>query len=375
MTKRLIAVGLLTVVLLALLVLSQMRREPQKVSGFIEADEIRIGSRVGGRVAKVHVSEGDEVTAGKVLVELEPFDLRDQLAQAVAERSIRESERDKLNAGYRPQEVAQAEQQYLRLTAREELLQNSPRKQEIDAAEARLRLANEQLTLAKANFERYQDRFNNKLASQEELDQSLTERRVAEETFEVRRNELKILQDGTRPEELKEIAAQKEEARQAWLLKQEGFRTEERRAAEAAWEAADAAVKMIEARLAELTIQAPIDCQVEAIDLQPGDLVGVSSPVIALADKRRLWIRAYVPENRMALKIGHRVAVSVDSLPGETFAGRVTFVARQGEFRPGNVQTPEERSKQVFRIKVELENGHDKLRPGMVADVWLEKSP
>ncbi len=372
MTKRLIILGIVAVLLVALLVASQLRREPQKVSGFIEADEIRIGSRVGGRVDTVHVTEGQEVTAGTVLVELEPFDLLDQLAQAKAERNARAAERDKLRR-FRPEEVAQAEQQYLRLAAREELLQNSPRKQEIEAAEARSRLAAEQLKLANQRFERVQELLKTKNASQEEMEQATTERRVAEESLEVRRNELAILQEGTQRESLKEIAAQKEEARQGWLLKQVGYREEERRAAEAALAAAEAAVKVIESRLAELTVRAPSDSLVEALDLQKGDLVPAGAPVVALADRRRLWIRAYVPESRLALKIGQTVAVTVDSFPGETFQGRVTFIARQGEFRPGNVQTPEERSKQVFRIKVDIETGREKLRPGMVADVWLEK--
>jgi multidrug resistance efflux pump len=91
-------------------------------------------------------------------------------------------------------------------------------------------------------------------------------------------------------------------------------------------------------------------------------------------DTSQLWVRAYVPENRMALKIGDPVEISVDSLPGERFAARITFLSRQAEFTPGNVQTPEERSKQVFRIKVTLDSGREKLRPGMDADVWLKGS-
>ena len=76
-------------------------------------------------------------------------------------------------------------------------------------------------------------------------------------------------------------------------------------------------------------------------------------------DLSQLWVRAYVPENRMSLKVGDPVSVTVDSFPGEKFAARITFVSRQAEFTPGNVQTPEERSKQVFRIKVTLEAGRD----------------
>ena len=68
-------------------------------------------------------------------------------------------------------------------------------------------------------------------------------------------------------------------------------------------------------------------------------------------DRDNLWIRAYVPENRLNLSIGQPLQVTVDSFPGRRFNARVSFVARQAEFTPGNVQTPEERSEQVFRIK------------------------
>jgi multidrug resistance efflux pump len=95
--------------------------------------------------------------------------------------------------------------------------------------------------------------------------------------------------------------------------------------------------------------------------------------VISMMDRRSLWVRAYVPEDRMDVEIGRAVAVTVDSRPGQRFAGRVGFIARQAEFTPGNVQTPEDRSRQVFRIKVILEEGRDVLRPGMGADVWLEE--
>ena len=93
---------------------------------------------------------------------------------------------------------------------------------------------------------------------------------------------------------------------------------------------------------------------------------------LSVIDTSRLWVRAYVPENRMALQVGQKLRVTIDSFGKESFTGTVTFVSRQAEFTPSNVQTPEERSKQVFRIKVELP-ANDRLRPGMSADVWLEE--
>jgi len=55
---------------------TQSRPERFIVSGLVEADQIRVGSRVGGRVAEVFVAEGQSVEAGKPLLRIDPFDLR-----------------------------------------------------------------------------------------------------------------------------------------------------------------------------------------------------------------------------------------------------------------------------------------------------------
>ena len=88
-------------------------------------------------------------------------------------------------------------------------------------------------------------------------------------------------------------------------------------------------------------------------------------------DTSHLWVRAYLPENHLDVQVDQKVKVGVDSFPDRRFNGHISFVARQAEFTPGNVQTPEERSKQVFRIKVTLDEALDELRPGMTADVYL----
>ena len=77
-----------------------------KISGFIEADEIRLGSRVGGRVARVHVEEGQAVRQGDVLVELEPFDLLELEQEAEAQVAAKQAEYDRLQAGFRAEEKA-----------------------------------------------------------------------------------------------------------------------------------------------------------------------------------------------------------------------------------------------------------------------------
>ena len=84
----------------------------------------------------------------------------------------------------------------------------------------------------------------------------------------------------------------------------------------------------------------------------------------------RLWVRVYVPEPWLGhIQLGDKVAVRVDSDPGKDFGGVVEQIARAAEFTPRNVQTVGERIKQVFGIKVRLDNREGKLRAGMAADV------
>jgi multidrug resistance efflux pump len=260
-------------------------------------------------------------------------------------------------------------------SAKIERLIAGPRKQEITAAEAELQLAEAELEPARADFERTKTLVESRVRSSESLDQATESLRVAEARVRVRREELSKLREGTRQEEIAEAAALLEEARQAWKLLTAGYRAEEIAKAEASAQAGAAVLRGIERQIEELSIVAPLDATVEAVELQPGDLVGPNAPVISLSDRSNLWVRAYLPENRLDIQLGQKLKITVDSFPDERFMGHVSFLARRGAFVPGNVQTPEERSKQVFRIKVTLDEGLDRLLPGMAADVWLDGAP
>jgi multidrug resistance efflux pump len=111
---------------------------------------------------------------------------------------------------------------------------------------------------------------------------------------------------------------------------------------------------------------------VEAVELRPGDIVAANAPALSLLDTAHLWVRAYVPEGQLGrIRLGQQIPLRIDGLPDQRFTGRITFIAPEAEFTPRNVQTPEERSKQVFRTKITLESGQERLRVGMMADVLL----
>jgi multidrug efflux pump subunit AcrA (membrane-fusion protein) len=108
MTQRWIAMILAVVFLIALITYSQYRPQPNCVSGFVEADEVRLGSRVGGRVEAVRVEEGERVTKGQVLVKLEPFDLLQREQEALRTLAARDAAYRRFAGGLRPEEIAQA---------------------------------------------------------------------------------------------------------------------------------------------------------------------------------------------------------------------------------------------------------------------------
>lgn len=128
----------------------------------------------------------------------------------------------------------------------------------------------------------------------------------------------------------------------------------------------------IDAQLAEMQVVAPSDSVLEILSVKVGDVLPPNREVATLLLPQHLWVRVYVPEpwlGKIALR--DEVRVRVDSFPNKDFRGVVEQINRQAEFTPRNVQTVSDRIRQVFGVKVRLDNREDKLRAGMSADVYF----
>ncbi len=91
---------------------------------------------------------------------------------------------------------------------------------------------------------------------------------------------------------------------------------------------------------------------------------------------QHLWARVFVPEPWLGkIHLGEAVKARVDSFPGQDFEGEVEQINREAEFTPRNVQTVDDRVKQVFGVKVRLANVQDELRAGMSVDVAFPGLP
>ncbi|MCK6457796.1 MAG: efflux RND transporter periplasmic adaptor subunit [Phycisphaerae bacterium] len=376
MRRFTLVVLVLVVAVVAGLYAWQNRPTPLVVSGFIEADLIRVGSRIGGRVAELLVQEGQRVRAGDPLVRIDPFDLREQLARAKAELAAARAAQDRTKSGFRREEIEQAQAQRDRAAVVLEKLVAGPRPREIEIGRQKVKAAQARLELAESEHARLTRLRKEAQAAQTELDKAVRELKSAQAEASSADEELALLLEGTRAEEIAEARAALADADARLKLLQQGYRAEDVAEAAARVQAAEAAVGVIEAQLRELVVAAPCEALVETVDLRPGDLLAPNAPSIALLDPSRLWVRAYVPEARLAeVRLDQRVPVRVDSASVGTLVGRVTYIASEAEFTPRNVQTPDERSKQVFRIKVTLETGRERVRVGMSADVYLDESP
>jgi HlyD family secretion protein len=140
-------------------------------------------------------------------------------------------------------------------------------------------------------------------------------------------------------------------------------------AARARVEQADAQLADMDAQIQEMKIVAPTDSILEVLSVKVGDVLPANREVATLILPQRLWVRVYVPEPWLGLiKLNDPVRVRVDSFPNRDFSGVVEQINRKAEFTPRNVQTVEDRIKQVFGVKIRLENKEDALRAGMSAD-------
>ena len=343
------------------------------ISGIIEADDIHVGSKIGGRVLKVVAREGQTVKGGEPLVLLEPNEMDASLAQAQAELRQAEAKYALMTAGSRQEEIEQSEAAVKQAQAELDQLISGPRQQEIDQAVAEWKASKAQAENAQKFLQRVAGLSARELIAKQDYDDASAKADEAEQKMKAARERYDLLLAGTRKEEVERGRQRLAEADAKRRQIRSGFRKEEIAQAKSAMEAARARVDLMRTQLEETVIKAPVDALVETLDLEPGDMVGAGKPVATLLRTGSLWVRAYLPEARLGfVQPGLKVAVRVDSFPGKSFAGMVRRIHRQGEFTPRNVQTQEERALQVFQTEVVLDDPDHVLRPGMSADVTIE---
>lgn len=293
-------------------------------SGTVEATEGQLGFQAGGRIESISVREGDRVKVGGELACLDREEMLARRDQAEAQVESARALLDELESGFRSEEIAQAR--------------------------AALNAARQRLADARRDLERTRNLFEGGAVSREAYDKAEVALEVAQSQYEQAEEQLGLMESGPRRER---IAAQRAQLRQS-----------------------EAAVRAIDAALANMKVVAPFDGIVTVRHREPGEIVPPGSAVLTVMNPDDRWVRIYVREDRIgAVKIGTPATITTDTYPEKSYDGVVTFIASEAEFTPKNVQTAEERVKLVYAVKVRIAGDPDlDLKPGMPADVRLDLS-
>jgi HlyD family secretion protein len=333
MTNRLSAPGIL---LLALAAVSACNRggaaAAPRASGYVEATEVQVASEVGGRLLEMKAVEGARVTAGDVIARIDTADTDLALRRAEAERAQADAQLALLRAGSRAEDVRQASAQ-------------------VQSAQADVRGAQAELDAASADLERFEGLLKASAGSVKQRDDARTRRdvaaarvRAAQERAQAAGDTLARVRAGARPQEL---------------------------------DAARARVAMVDAQIASLrknagdaVVKAPVTGVVTAKLMDAGEMAAPRAPLAVITDLDHAWANVYVDERLIpTLKIGQPAAILTDA--GQRLAGTITFISPKAEFTPRNVQTAEERSKLVYRVKITADNRDGILKPGMPVEAEL----
>lgn len=288
-------------------------------SGTIECTQVQVSPQVAGRLLSLVPHEGDVVKKGDVVARIDASDhtlRRDEARATVAQA---QAQLDLMLAGSRVEDVQRAREQVREAKA---------------AADA-----------ATADLRRIEKVFEQKSATQKQMDdaKAMAERSSAVAAAAVQN--LTRIQAGNRPEEIQVARTQVDTAK--------------------------AKLATLEKAIADCTVTAPMDGVVTTRSREDGEMAGVGTPLITLSRLDEVWLSVYVPETRLGgVKLGQPAKVKLDG-ESKLFDGTVTFISPEAEFTPKNVQTPDERAKLVYRLKITLPNPDRVFKPGMPADGCL----
>lgn len=303
---------------------------PTRATGYVEATDVRVASRVPGRVAEVRVAEGQSVETGAVMAVLSTAELDLALRRAQADRAQAEAQLRLLRSGARREDIDQAEAQ-------------------VAAAAADIAAAETERAAARADEARFDQLLQKRAGSEKQRDDARARRELADARVKA--------------------ASDRRTAAEAVVARlRAGSRVEELDAARGRLAAVDAQIATIEHDKGDTTITAPTAGIVTARLVEPGELVGVGTPLVVIVDLAHAWVNAYFEEPAVpSLRIGQAVQVVTDG--GDRLSGTIAFIAPRAEFTPRNVQTSAERARLVYRAKVTVDNSQGILKPGMPVEV------
>ena len=288
-------------------------------SGTIECTQVDIAPQVSGPIIVLTPQEGDSVHSGDVIARLDATDYELKRNEARATVAVAVAQLELLKAGSRKEDIERAREQVLGAKA---------------LAEA-----------AAADLNRSKAVYQNATATQKQMDDARSQANRANAALAAAEQNFNKLEKGSRKEEI-------------WLAETKVAQAESRLA-------------MAEQSVTDCVITSMVNGVVTTRIREEGEFVSVGAALITVSRLDEVWLSVYVPETALGgVKLGQKARVKIDGHP-DYFEGKVTFISPIAEFTPRNVQTPDERAKLVYRVKITLVNKEGIFKPGLPADGFL----
>ncbi|HEY1875372.1 MAG TPA: efflux RND transporter periplasmic adaptor subunit [Steroidobacteraceae bacterium] len=290
------------------------------LSGNVDVHQVELAFRVSGRISAVKVQEGDKVSAGQAVAELDPVPFQTDVDSAKADVAQAQAQRDKTRRGFRVEEVAQARANVAQRAA--------------DLENARVTLERQEQLVAAG------------LVTHQQIDDAQARVHMTDAALAAARGQLTLELHGSRIEDI--------EAQEAMLA------------------SAQARLEKAQTALSDATLLAPSNGIISVRARELGAIVQAGQTVYTLTLNDPVWIRAYVSQPRLGrIKPGMSVKVTIDSMPGRQYDGTVGFISPEAEFTPKTVQTEQVRDDLVYRIRVIASDPDNVFRQGMPVTVLI----
>jgi HlyD family secretion protein len=299
-------------------------------NGRIEATEIDLATKYAGRVVDIFAQEGDFVTAGQVLAQMQIDVLNAQRDEARAQQQ------QAINA------VASAEAQV------------KVRESDLAVAQAVVVQRESDLDNAKRRLSRSQTLSREGAASIQQLDDDQAAVRNAEAALAAAKAQAAAVQSAITAAKAQVTGARSTVA------------------------ALSATIARVEADIADSQLKAPLDGRVQYRIAQPGEVLGGGGKVLNMVDLSDVYMTFFLPETVAGkVALGSEVHIVLDAAPAYVIPAKVSFVASVAQFTPKTVETAVERQKLMFRIKAridpELLKKHLKqVKTGLPGVAWLK---
>ena len=365
--------------------------EPLRVSGRIEGYETDIGAKVAGRIEAVAVREGDQVRKGQAIVQLDDEQIEAQLKGATAR--LVSTQQQELQARLQINLLeTQIQEQALNLEqaqgdAKGRIFQAessvAASAAQFNQAEAQLQQAKSELKLAQTNRDRFAKLVADGAVTQQQFDQAQTTWETAQSTVRSRQasvDSFRKLVDSAQGQLLQaQTTALNPSIRNTQMA---GLRTQlaqtrlKLAAAQAEVVNAKAAQQETQTKIADLNIISPIDGVVTTRIVEPGVVVTTGKTLLTVINPNTVYLRGYIPEGDIGkVRVGQQAKVFLDSAPDKPLSARISAIDTQASFTPENIYFREDRVKQVFGVKISLDNPAGFAKPGMPADAEIVLAP